>query len=390
MNERNKSMMKTFQFYEVALGSPILEQPSPDTNNSCGPISQIIDKVFVDNLSNLQEIHTKSLERQIYPPIYRKGNLSVGKMVDIRHSFNSIRSISIMSVKKENFIAVADGQLVKINLKDQQNPSFTRFELSNEQKSQLNMSSDLIGVISHPTYDLFICLLQNSAILFDYNEKSMKLSSKMQISPSPSKITCAAFSPNSAKLAICSTVLDIFAFDLSKSEMLPTISRRMKGQITAVAWINSETSLAVSYTSTSGGLGSVSTSSLVVINTLMKFDQPIEVKKEWGIVTAIWPNIRKGRLVFGTKNGYLIINDINRNFETTHVITLKVPITTMCSMQELIAVGTENGNVVVFSTSKPTKNFKFDTSYKVNSLILSDKMIVAAGDSQTLSVWNAL
>ena len=175
------------------------------------------------------------------------------------------------------------------------------------------------------------------AFLFNYDADPMTIESKICLSSTQSKISCAAFSPNSSKFAICSNTLDIFSFDLSKSEMVPIDSRRMKGQITAVAWVNSETSIAVAYTSSN-------TSSIIVVNTLMKYDQPIEVKKEWGIVTSIVANIRKGKLVFGTKNGCAIISDIARNFETTYIIRFNNTILSMSCLQELIAVGTENIN----------------------------------------------
>lgn len=398
MEERHKSMLKTFQFYEIALGSPHLERPSDDNKNVSGTISMIIDNVFKKEVEYLEEIHRRSLNKQGFPGIFRKGKLTVTDKTDVKHPYNNFKAMATMSIKKDKLIAVTDNnQLVKIDFSDPEKPIFKRVEISsNEQKNHQQNLSEIVDVISHPTYDLFICLCSNCGYLFNYDNDPMTIESKITISTSnsnsgtigsssQSKITCGEFSPNSAKFAICSNVIDIFNFDLSKSEMTPIMSRRMKGQINCMTWTNTETSLAVSYTNSS-----INKSTIVVINTLKKYDEKVEVKKEWGIVTSIVANIRKGKLVFGTKNGFVVITEMTRNFEATCIIALNIPITSMKNMQEVVVAGTENGKVIVFSTSKPTKSYQFDINYKMNSVILSDTKIIAAGDSQVFSVWNAL
>ena len=395
LSEREHSMIETLLFYEISLGSPLFEQPPPDKENKYGKITSIIDEEYSNFSDSLGIIQEKSLQKQPFPPIFRNGELSVNERNDIKHQFSSVKSIALMPLDSTKAIVVAElnsslnipngvspnsngnNQIFKVDLSDEENIYISKFS---------DNYNNVIDVIPHPSYNLFVALTPNSALLFDYPNDITDY--KIQISQSQSQIMCAAFSPNGSKLAICTTILDIFSFDLSKWETEPTVMRDMKSPITAVEWINSDTSLAVAYSPSSYDNGN--SGIVVIVNTLTKFNHPIEIKKEWGQVTSLSANIRRSKLVIGTRNGYAVITNMKLNFECAFIISLGFPISSIRSLQELSIVGTENGNIVIFSTEDKKKIYQFDAGFKINSVTISEKMFLSAGDSTSFAVWNSI
>lgn len=412
MTRRQKSMHKTLQFYEIALGSPPFTKPPNDLVNdntdATSRITSIIDKELNETFDQLHGLQKNSMMIQFFPPIYRNGEIMTKDRIEIKSKttdfqFSSIKSMALMPLKKGHLVAIADNNLIKIDITNQTEPVFMDFHpqftpetsngsltntassisQSNTSQHKLHAPPEAFAIIPHPNFDLFICLSPTEAYLYDFEQG--KTDFKIYISPSQYKISCAAFSPNGTKLAIGTSVLDIFSFDLSKWETNPSIKWDMKGPITALAWINSDTMIAVAYTNPNN-----QTSTLVIANTLLKYHQPMEMKKEWGIITCIRSVTRKDKLVFGTKNGFVVVTNMRANYEVECIISLGVPTISLSNLHEIIGVGTGNCHLVLFSTTKPKNSFKFEAPNKINSVIITDRMFLAAGDYSSISIWNAL
>jgi hypothetical protein len=132
------------------------------------------------------------------------------------------------------------------------------------------------------------------------------------------------------------------------------------------------------------------TQNLVVVDTLSKYNTPIDLKREWGSVNAIAVDQRRGRLIFGTKGGQVVVSDIKDHYKHVCIISLGSTVVTSISvLHEICAVAAEDGAVVSFSTSDTSASERRSAEIKVNCVTVVDEMIVAGGDSNRLCVWRA-
>jgi WD40 repeat protein len=264
---------------------------------------------------------------------------------------------------------LADNKLVAIAL----DPPYSVAE-----EPRWSTDSEVTSLIAHPQANLFFALSSAGPMLFDPQHGFVDC--KFSVSSRENKITCAAFSPNGSKLAICSDVIDIFTFDLSKWTPEPTVKRQINQIITAVAWLNSDNLLAVAYRQDSQAY-------LVVVDTLAKYNIPVDVKKEWGIVNRIAVEARTKGLVFGTNKRVVVVCDMRRNFDHIGVYTLGNAVTAMASLYELFVVGIDTGAIVAFSTAESGVPERLPTDAKVTSLVVVENLMVAAGDGNRVTIW---
>lgn len=382
LENRLNSMKETLIFYQIALGCPSFDVPDID-HEEADHLSKLINAEHTDKMPLLQEIQHIALSNLPYPPFYRNGSLEIAppEFVDLESVLRSdeIVSFAIMPLDPSMIIFATEEKLFQLILNKSININNPNEPLNPiEFKSQIDDS--IISVISHPAYNLFLVLTQTSAKLYTadhgMNEGSFKIST---LNP----INCAAFSPNGSKLTICSTAIDIYTLDYSKASSEPAISRDIHYPILAVAWVNSDTMLAVSYNMNGSP-------AVVIVDTLTKFNIPIEVKKEWGLITSIAVDVKKGYLVLGSRNGVNAIFDVKRNFENTFTVSHGCPIRTMSNLYDLILVGSENGVIFAFNSSTREEPKRYNCDLKINCLSAINNMIIATGSSKRFAIWNPI
>jgi WD40 repeat protein len=193
-------------------------------------------------------------------------------------------------------------------------------------------------------------------------------------------VNCAAFSAKNLKLAVCSNVLDVFILDLAKGTYEPSMTREINQPITAVAWVNGDTLLAVAYAQDNQGC-------LVIVDTLVKHDVPVEVKKDWGLVTGINVEPRRGKLVFVTQKGVTVVCDIKKNYRHNYIHVHWSPVTAVSSLNGVFVVATENGTLITLSASDNEKRLeRIPHRAKIRAIAMVDDMMAAVGDNR-LIIW---
>jgi WD40 repeat protein len=260
---------------------------------------------------------------------------------------------------------LADNRLVYVNLVNRETEEFNP-----------PMYFEINSLVVHPQFNLFVAVCSNGVALFDLQQK--RLPHEFELS-SRERVTCAIFSPNGSKLAVCSTVIDIFAFDLSKWKVKPAVSREINQQVTAIAWINTDTLLAVAYVQHGHGC-------LVVVDSLTKYHTPIDLKKEWGVVTGIGVEPRRGKLVFGTSGGVTVVIDTMKSCEVSHVYEHGRAVTAMACLYQLFVVATEAGTILAFSTSDNGRWEKLRCGARVAAVAVVDDLIAATSENR-LFLW---
>jgi WD40 repeat protein len=367
LQQRFDSMAATLRILETISGCPSFNRPAPDPEGS--PVSTVIDQEHEATNGFLRSLQGQVLKNLPYPPIFRRGVISLFEPYPIVVPCDVVKSLVAFPSDHRRVACLADNKLVTIAL----DPPYSVGE-----EPKWRTESEINSLIAHPQFKLFLALSSIGPMLFD--PQGGFLDCKFSVSYRENKITCAAFSPNGLKLAICSDLIDIFAFDLSKWTPEPAVKRPINQPITAVAWLNSENLLAVAYRQDS-------LACLVVVDTLAKYDIPVDVRKEWGIVNKIAVEARTKRLVFATNKGVVVICDIRRNFDHIGVYTMGTAVTAMASLYELFVVGINQGAIVAFSTSESGDVEKLLTDAKVTSLVVVKNLIVAAGDGNRVTIW---
>jgi hypothetical protein len=362
-------MLTTIEFYEIMLGCPPLAFTDPSSN--ANPIAHVLGLEQAQNRDMFLELQRNALKNSPYPAIYRNNILAVGDRADIVLPVDNVRSLVVMPCHHNIIICVAGNRLFSINLD----------EKDKVEEIKGVDPANVTSIIVHPTFNLYMTISVTSLVLYEqqhgYHEYKFKLSSE--------RINCGAWSPNGSKLAICTDVIDVFSFDLSKSDATPAHHCDIKCPINAVAWINSDTMLAVGYSQ--NGVGN-----LVIVDTLSRYQIPVEVKKEWGGVSAISVDSRRGRLIFGTRSGHVVISDLKDNYKHICIYALGSAVTSISALNELFVVSAEDGSVIPFSTAEPNPGAppRKTVDFRLSCVSVVPEMIVAAGESNKLVLWRAI
>jgi hypothetical protein len=174
-------------------------------------------------------------------------------------------------------------------------------------------------------------------------------------------------------------MLEVFAFDLSKNKVTPGFLRDLRYSVTAAAWIDSDTTLAVAYDR-----------DLVVIDTLSKYPVPIQVNAEWGVIRALAVEAKHGRLVYGTDAGITVICDMKRNYERICHLMHGNPVTCIGCVGGIVVIGCENGALLAVGggSDNGIGTSRLTADHGVRSVGLAQDMVVAAGDSK-VTAWLA-
>jgi hypothetical protein len=324
LQRRYTTLLATLEAYEVALGCPGF--PTPRADPHANALVVLIDEEHRRGQRELKALSARALRRLPYPPVFRDGALAtaVATRVDLRRE--TVHSLIALPQDRTKVICIADGRVASITLTQ---GAVGLVDTSVD-------SGEVTALIGHPNFNLVLALFAAGLILFDPVSGQGEVC-RFEVS-SQEKVRCAAFSPNGSKLAVCSDVVDIFTVDLSKSFCKRAVSRDMKAPITAVAWVNGDTTVVVAYAQ--AGVGAI-----VVLNTLTRHPVPVEVRKELGVVNGLGVEPRKGRLIFVTKGGVTVICDMKRNYEHVCVFTHGCAVTALSSLYELFLVATEGGAI---------------------------------------------
>jgi hypothetical protein len=364
LNERFRSMSATLVFYQVALGCPSIEPLSRDTASE-KPIATIILEEHIKAAGILNVLQKKAFRRLPYPPICRQGRLTKAEPKDYHLQFESIGAFVIMPLTDDCIVVVANNKL------------FTLTEGQKPVPVTIPDGCQVSGIIVHPMHDVFIAITTEGPRLYDLGRGMVPV----DFTGSLGKITCAAFSPSGSKFAFGSDVITVFSFDRSKTSYEAALRWELRNPITALAWMNSDTMLAVGYSQ--NGVGN-----LAVVHTFSKYHTPIDIRREWGIVTAISVEAKKGRLVFGTRGGVAVICDMNKNYEVLGIFPLGGPATSIALLAGFVVISAES-TIIGFNVAELVISDREQVDYRIVCVGLANSKMVASGEPNRLTVWNA-
>ena len=373
--DRWKSLRNTLEFYQVALGCPSLEYPNIEYKDH---LTEIIVERHKEKIEEFRAIQKQAIEMLPYP-ILRNGDIAVKEPNIVRMTppdgCDDITSLAFMGIDSNSkLVVVSSGKLFKLSLEREREKTLVKVVPT-------DIPETFTKVIGHPTFNLFAALGQKHTALYNYDntDKTPCVTYKL----SGERPTCAAFSPNGFKIAICTDTIDIFPFDVSQRDASPSISHSMKGRITAVAWVNSDTILVVAYTVNG-------VSNLAIVDTLAKYDTPLPFKPELGEITAISVESKRSRLVVATDKGYVVICNMKQNYATTTIGPLNKespsPVVDMASLYDLSVVVTEQ-EVLALNTSTGGRHNLVDGGHSIRAVAIVDTQIVAVGRSSEMLIW---
>jgi hypothetical protein len=139
--------------------------------------------------------------------------------------------------------------------------------------------------------------------------------------------------------------------------------------------------LAVGYSQ--NGVGS-----LIIIDTFSKYHMPIDIRKEWGIVTAIAVEPKRGRLIFGTRGGVSVLCDIRANYKIIGIYSHGEPVTSISLLGEYVVISAAC-TIVRYNIAEPTVTDTVQTDFRIACVRIVTGKLVAAGEPNHLVVWNA-
>jgi WD40 repeat protein len=362
---RLSSLLATLETYEVALGCPGFAPPGRDP--AAPPLSALVDAEHRHAERPLAELHARAIGRLPYPAIFRNGALSVAAPVRLELRHESVRSLASLPLDRSKLIGVADGRVLC-------------FALDGEEHGEARAcGGDVSAVICHPQFNICLALAPTGLSLFD-PMRGHDEGCRFTVG-SHERVHCAAFSPNGSKLAVCSDTVYIFSVDLSKAVGAAAVAREIHAPVTAVAWVNSDTVVVVGYVQAGAG-------AIAIVDTLSKHAVPVEVPREWGIVTGIGVEPRSGRLIFVTKGGVTAVCDMKNDYNRLVSFTHGCAVTAMASLYELFLVATEGGAIYAINLLDPKRTpDKLQIEGRVNSIVIADDMIAAAGDAGAITLW---
>jgi hypothetical protein len=363
LDRRRDSMFSTLQLYERLLGSdPAHKQPTD-------PAARDWISIIVDDEHNLL-IDERRQRLPEFPAsaIFKGSVMSLANPEVVPLPHENLKSLALAPLDRQSIVVLADNKLISVSLGSGR---VTCKEIGKR------LEHEVISVKVHPRYDLFLAVSTNGPMLFDlkkgFLDYQFVLSSK-------EKVNCAAFSAKNLKLAVCSNVIDVFTLALAKPECEPSVTREINQPITAVAWVNGDTLLAVAYAQDNHGC-------LVIVDTLAKHHLPVEVKREWGLVTGIDVEPRCGKLVFVTQKGFTVVCDTKKNYRHDYVHVHGSPVAAISSLSGVFVFATENGTLITLSASDNENRLeRIPNPTRIRAVAVVNDMMAAVGDGR-LIIW---
>ena len=359
------SMIKSLKLYQISLSCAPFDTVTLQNKNENNLLTMITkDRIENDNI--FKEIQEKSLLKLPDPPIFKNNLFSLDKMEFLPFQFEEIKAFSFMPYDNKKLILIANKKIIGINLSQQI-----------EMKEIDSSNHDIFQLIPHPQFQIFLGIGVNNAILYDF-QFGMSDYYNFSVS-SHGKINNASFSPTGSKIAICSNVIDIFQFDLSKWTAEPIITKDIKHTITASAWINSDTLLAFGYLSGNAG-------KLIIFDILTDYEIPIDIGKDIGYISKIEVDHKRGILIISSINGFVVLCDLKKNYEPVCCYNLGSNIVSSSSYDNMTIVGTESNNIIAFNLTKTDSTIKLQLPFKIVDLQISHHIVIAGSETK-LAIW---
>jgi len=363
LEARYKTIKKVVEFYFIKNGGVI---PSingfNDLNSKSIGLYDLIIKEFICCEKMLQEMVSKIKTKWKCLGVNFSLRMDLNKIDEITIS-NSISKIIINSIDSKQIAYCNENSVYLMSIS---NP-FKSFEIS---------FPDLLDIIPHPHFSLIMVLCKYNVALIGF-DGSLHDDSFIVDQNNPN--ICASFSPNGKKLAICSTELCIFAFDLSKAKKVIHYSRTLIGKPMCVTWINNDTKLAIS-------ISYNSKSHIEIIDTIAGHSNSVSINIDWGLPTHIGIDYDKKYLILGTSYGYTSVFLFEKKFDLICSYEIGAPIRALALNKGIFAVCTEGGMVNIFSTDSLT-NYKTESiEPKLTSLAISENYIISSSE-HLLTIW---
>jgi hypothetical protein len=291
---RVEAMTRSFELWQIALRFPLLEPP-PSAGTVNGGVARLIDSVHASALSALLEVQAHAKRRLGFPPVFACGAPSA----DLRPALFAsdiagVRAIAFMPGSSNKMVIVgSEGRVFKV--------------IDGQVSGPLEKLANVTAVIVHPIFPIFLTLSSSD---LPVASPSLHHFDQGQVGPCSfrgTRPTCGAFSPTGSKFALCGDVVNIYSVDLTKTAIDPAIPRELKAPVTAVAWLNSDTMLAVAYPG-----------NLIIVDTFSRYHIPIELKREWGSIAAMTIEAKSGRLVSVTRGGFLVVWDLRQSYAQSY------------------------------------------------------------------------
>lgn len=392
---RKASISKVIEFYQIALNCPSLSPPPlPDLESATAV--QLFCRAVIN-----EHLRSRKLLMQIQQRILSK--MPISFVINWKLSIDESRmNKSVFKVPENSFVrgaVVAPLDSCSLIVASTNSVFSVNLETSNiSPEKNLNKNGsgdDPLQVIAHPHLNLVLVISPFSTSFYDFNNV---VGSKVIISfkhQQGMKYTCAQFSPNGEKVAICSTVVEVYFFDFSTEKQSPFITVDVNGSVSSIIWLNYDTFLIVAYTS-----NKEKTQKLALINILSSYITPLPIDPCLnGKINVMEIERRNGFLLLGTKSGKAAI------FELVTVNDLKLKwlydfkkteVTSVAALNNLFAFGTVDGDVLLANLENENGNAcgqinmkLLKVQFAVTSIIIEMERIIVAGYADYFEVWKA-
>ena len=354
------SLYKSLYFYQVAFSSPKFEVPILPENSN--PLIALIIETQKQESNYLEMIQETALSKLSSPAIFQNGRICLTpENQSITEFKDNITSFTISCMDRTRFVIVSDQIYIFTDNKKKQTQAVTGFDPEIIEES--------IGVICHPSFELFLLITSSGAYLFDLNRKDESTFSL------DASILCAKFSPSGSKIAFGTTTdLIIVQFEIGKNTYENTYTKHT-GPIYTIDWLDSGSKIILG---TENGLlvADILTDELYVINSPCT-----------GRVTALHVNPKSHFLLFGTKNGNVALLNINKSFETVSFYSLSNPIVSVTILYNLCVFISSDGLLTAFTTSNPDTPHSISSPIPLSNAIVLEDTIIGYGGKKFL-IWN--
>jgi len=364
---RMKSFYRTFLYYQIAYSSPCIECPS-FSHEDVDPLSKIVFETHMNKKQVLLKINQKAISRLLSTAVFKGGSLSLANQKEKSITNASIRQILQSPIFPDRYIVLAD-QIYIITLDDKG----TITPIYGFSQSEIN---DIISIIAHPRFELFLALTHNGAIVFDQGQKG---DTTISI-PTADWYLHASFSPNGSKIAIFSTSVIIVPFESRLCNLTPIYGKDIGFPCVCSSWINSDTRIVIGTNQPYLSLLDILTDE--VYNTEYPFS--------WGSPLFMIYESKKSLLIFSTNVGMIAVCDGKQNFDRFFVYSFRSQIISLSLLTNLVVSSSEDGQVVAFSPFRQETPHSSPLNYSIGCFIASDtRVIISEKGKGTIVYWEA-
>ncbi|KAK8900467.1 hypothetical protein M9Y10_002794 [Tritrichomonas musculus] len=393
LNLRKESILKIIEFYQLSLKCPSLLPPSlPNIDGEPTPVQSFISAIIIEHMSSKKSLEL--LQQRIIKKlpisfiINMKLNIDENKMnktiFKIRDQM--IKGIVITPLNLNKLVAISSNSIFSVDLE-------SSFVSPEKNLIKNNNNDDPLQIIIHSHLNLILVISPYHASLYDFNSEYGNQVSITFNQHQGSKFTCAQFSPNGEKVAICSSFVEIYFFDFTTECQMPFMTINIYGQVNSILWLNQDTFLIVAYISNKDKL-----QKLALINLLSSCIMPLPIDPNLnGKINVMEIERRNGFIILGTKNGMAAIIELitSNDFKLKWLYDFKkTEVSAAAALNNLFAFGTLDGDVLLvdLENENMANNFNtklFKVQFAVSSIIIEIDRIIIAGDANYFEVWKA-